>query len=286
MSYDLYLRPRSGSVLGVNEFAAYFRGRADYALDGEKAFYGNEDTGVYFFFERQSASPGDPDYPLLFNINFFRPSVFIEEAAPEVSAFVKAFDLVASDGQIKGMGEGDYDEAGLISGWRYGNHFACRSFLADPGADFGSVLLPGAVIHRAWKWNFGRAALQRRVGGAKYVGVVMVARFDDRAATFTVWPDAIPSILPVAEYVLAPRETLAPRRFLRTKPDQVLLKFEEAAVLFRRWGSVDDDCVSLDYDQPPQDVCDFIRARNPHPQKITAIPFANVIDQELTELVS
>lgn len=46
MSYDLFLKPRNGS-LSSEQFASYFQSRPNYTVEGSQAWYQNEATGVY-----------------------------------------------------------------------------------------------------------------------------------------------------------------------------------------------------------------------------------------------
>jgi hypothetical protein len=93
VSYDLYFEPRSGA-LDLHEIAAYFSSRPNYEVNPTQAWYQNEETGVYFVFEMQSReeTEGTEYYPVALNINYFRPSYFIEEAEPEITAFIRMFD--------------------------------------------------------------------------------------------------------------------------------------------------------------------------------------------------
>ena len=117
MSYDLYLKARSGT-LNEEHVLEYFRGRPNYVVEYRQASYENEDTGVHFMFGMHAGEPESTEaaYPVAFNLNFFRPSYFICEAEPEVTAFVRQFDCVVFDPQSTGMGEGEYqDEIGRAS---------------------------------------------------------------------------------------------------------------------------------------------------------------------------
>ena len=109
MSYDLFLRSRSLAV-SPGAFFDYFRGRARYKVENKQAWYQNEESGVYFAFEYADADERDGPHPYRFSftINFFRPSYFILEAEPEVTALVDRFDFLVSDPQTKGMGDGVY----------------------------------------------------------------------------------------------------------------------------------------------------------------------------------
>jgi hypothetical protein len=135
MSYDLYFRPRTGE-LTESAFNAYFRDRPHYKMEGAQAWYQNEDTGVYFLFERQDSEPQPDDegeaFPATLNVNYFRPSYFGLEAQPEVTAFVRAFDMTVSDPQLDGMGEGEYVAERFLTGWNKGNEFGYEAILRDP----------------------------------------------------------------------------------------------------------------------------------------------------------
>ena len=53
MSYDLYLKPRSGDF-SQDRFLSYLQGRSPYSVQGQHALYQNEDTGVHFSFEEDA----------------------------------------------------------------------------------------------------------------------------------------------------------------------------------------------------------------------------------------
>src|ERR1700730_17850432 len=95
VSYDLFLKRRDGTY-DPKQFLDYFRGREWYKINGNQAWYDNEDTGVYFSFELDdSHEGGDSEHvPIALNVNFFRPSYFILGVEPEVTALVHHFDMV------------------------------------------------------------------------------------------------------------------------------------------------------------------------------------------------
>src|SRR5207244_3141265 len=129
--------------------------RRNFKIDLPQAVYGNEDTGVYFVFDLQ----GQPDdgegsaYSAALNINYFRPSFFGLEAEPEVTGFVRAFDLTVVDPQVGGMGEGEYSADLFLNGWNQGNEFGYSAILNNPDNRKGVVSLPTARLMAAWKWN-------------------------------------------------------------------------------------------------------------------------------------
>lgn len=190
MSYDLYFKPRTG-VVDRRKILAYFSSRSNYEVASSQAWYRNEDTGVYFVFEMQNEREmqGAADYPVALNINYFRPSYFVQEAEPEVTAFVRKFDMVVSDPQMHGMGEGEYDPELLKSGWNHGNDFGYSAILRAPKNETNIVLLPSAPLLSAWSWNVERQKLQDKLGDSKFVPRILFILLDGDVKTAAVWPD-------------------------------------------------------------------------------------------------
>ncbi|MDG2519344.1 hypothetical protein [Lysobacter soli] len=269
MSYDLYLRPRNGP-LGRAAFEAHFEKSALFEKDGAEVAYHNEATGTYFTFGwrdidamRAEGDEPEPDYPILFNINFFRPSSFAMEAAPHVTALVRALDLVVSDPQTNGMGEGEFSVEGFFSGWNAGNEWAISRFAEEHSVDEYGGLLPQAEIHRTWLWNLKKAqrrAALEQLGIDRFVPTRMYARVDGSVASMIVWPDGIPFESAPTDYVLVIRDAMAPRTFLRSRPDKVLVRWSDLHVLIERHASFDPDgVVAFTYDKPPKDVATFLK---------------------------
>jgi len=94
MSYDLYFISRN-RVFHPETFIEYFRAREHYQIETPQFFYENKDTDVYFTFEFDDPPEGAQDeyIPVTLNVNYFRPSYFILEVEPEVTAFVRHFDV-------------------------------------------------------------------------------------------------------------------------------------------------------------------------------------------------
>ena len=290
MSYDLYFMPRAGSI-DPERFAAYFAGRPNFKVSLPQAWYQNDETGVYFVFqvkqETAASDEGDeeePNHPVSLNINYFRPSYFILEAEPEITAFVRAFDLLVSDPQINGMGEGEYDRERLISGWTHGNEFGYSAILRAPGNGSDIVSLPTAALMDTWRWNLNRKTLQQELGESRFVPLVRVILRSGLPCTAAVWPDGIPIATPRVDYFFVGRRELAPRRFFRRVQDQTLLAWDNALPIIDKYRSPQfTDFYLLDYDQPPAEVRKFIESLPSDASEIKGVAADQVLNRELVE---
>ncbi len=290
MSYDLLLKPRSG-LLDRATFQAHFAQNPLFEIGDAGVAYQNEDTGTYFTFDwhdidamRSEEPEPEPLFPIWFNLNFFRPSTFALEAAPHVTALVRALDLVVCDPQAHGMGDGDFSVEGFFAGWNAGNDSAISQIIEEHGVDECGGMLPRSEIHRTWRWNLGRAqrqaALEQR-GIDRFVPRRMYARVDGRVASMIVWPDGIPFESASTDYVLVIREALAPRGFLRPKPEKVLVPWSDLSAVMERHASSDADGVmALKYDSVPRDVATFVRKLPARVPEIELLSPDRVLDAE------
>ncbi len=221
------------------------------------------------------------------NINYFRPSYFILEAEPEVSEFVKAFDLTVSDPQEGGMGEGEYRKDLLISGWNQGNEFGCSAMLKHPKRQEDVATLPSAMLHQVWKWNLGRKTLQEHIGNEQFVASVMFLRYENRTVSFATWIDAIPTVLPRVEMILIGRNKLARRRFLLKRNDIALASWEQAnqAIQIEKYPAIGMG-YSLKYDNPPAEIVEFVKGLTAYSDTLAGLPADQVLDRELVVKLS
>ncbi|MBV8393334.1 MAG: hypothetical protein JOY81_09160 [Alphaproteobacteria bacterium] len=229
MSFDLYFRKRSGGF-DENAFLDFFRTRPFYRVESRQAIYGNEDTGVYFVIELNESA--DNGHDAAFSLNYLRPSFFVREAEPEVTALVRHFDFVVTDPQIDGMGEDRYDEGGLIDSWMRSNVISVRAVLEKPSEQKTLPTLPTDRLIDIWRWNLGRKALQASLGENVFVPRIFFVRADGRVQTIFAWTDGIPTLLPRTDLVLVFRKELAPwRLFWQQPPDQALLSWADTEAL-------------------------------------------------------
>lgn len=289
MSYDLLFHRRDDADGLDDRFRAFFAERAHYTLDGGTATYCNEDTGVYFSFELSSDSgggDGDPEDDAesqewaAFNINFFRPTCFALEAAPELQAFTDALPVRIEDPQGD-MADG-FDVAGFLREWQHGNRVGCRA-LVEQGIEMPAVR-DGAELESVWRWNLGRGALQDRLGDGVFVPRIMFFRDGDTARTGCAWNDGIPMVLPRTDVVVLVRDELAPRRWFRKQRHLCVVEFDEldAALQGFRVEREPVEHVYLDYDLPPPGIVAAFRAADREAQ-LTRMSADQVLDRELFE---
>ena len=281
MSYDLYFKSRTASQPLHADFAAYFSGRDGYRFQGGQALYSNEDTGVYFNFENNNGEDGSAQ-TIAFNMNYYRPSYFALEAEPEVHAFVRALDLVVSDPQINGMGEGEYNSDLFHSGWRAGNEFGIHAILGHQKKPDIVYSRPMEDLHRIWRWNSGRKQYQSELGDKIFVPRVMFLRTGNEASSAVVWPDGAPTIIPEVEYLIVVRNELAPRRLLSKKNDVVFLERGLADKILSRYGSTDAaGTTALTYKERPNEVISFVRSLKTSAEPKQGLAPDQVLDREL-----
>lgn len=261
ISYDLFLKPRNGPF-SSEQFASYFQSRPNYTVEGSQAWYQNEATGVYFVFEFQEEDDEDETYyPAAFNMNYFRPTFFVKEAEPEVSAFITTFDMEVDDPQMEGMGTGDYNPEKFTSGWLHGNEFGYLSILKDhPDV----ITLPTKTLDQVWSWNFNRARLQESLTDDVFVPSILLISYQGSFLTACVWPDAIPSIIPPVDILLIGRKELAPRKLFRKVEDMAIGYWKDLEPLLERSKSrMEGSAYVLDYQSVPADIVTYIKSLDP-----------------------
>jgi hypothetical protein len=288
MSYDpFFLAKDSGRRIATDTFLNYFRGREHYKTDEKEAFYENETTGVYFSFDmgeqNQDAETG-PLLPCAFNLNYFRPHVFGLEAEPELTVFVRHFDLRIYDYQSSGMGKGEYSPEGFLRGWNHGNEFGCRAVLGGKSRPPRIFMLPGVELEGYWRWNYHLAAFQAQFGERLFVPRVMFIDFDGAVRSVVVWGDGIPIALPTVDYVIVPRDELAPHRFFKREKDTVLLSWSalyNALLADFPQHSHHLNYSLLDYGSAPKHVRKYLSSQPPNAKKLRGIGASQILNAEI-----
>jgi len=277
MSYDLFLTPNSTTLTG-DQFASYFSARSHYAVNNDQAIYENEDTGVYFSFDYMSDAGGS----VSFNLNYFRPHFFGLEAAPEVAAFISAFNLSIDDPQNDGMGDGPFSMEGFLRGWNAGNRFGYRAILSQDERPETHVY-PSADLERVWRWNSNRLALQDSVGDSLFVPRIMFMRGTDMARAAIVWPDACPIYMPEADIVIVLRDELSTTPAVDDPREITVVEWANIEPVVNGYPYDENHGhFRLEYDLAPSALSEFVRSL-PMVQHDPAMGLASdsVLDAEL-----
>lgn len=277
MSYDLYLKPKAGSFT-LEGFLTYFRRLNHFAIEGNQAWYNNENTGVYFLCEYQ-----DPDdeleeyFPLLININFVRPSIFIREIEPIVSKIINENNLIVSDPQIDGVGEGEYSKNDFISGWLHGNKFSVNA-VKDNGS---RVTLPQKTLEYIWKWNFEKEELQNRLGDEVFVPSIMTFLIDGEFKTAICWGDGIPVAIPNVDEFLIVRKKYAPWKLFGKNDDIVAVSRVSLDDVISKHSKINSDGILLlNYLTPPDEIVNLVKKRPKETRNIQGVSIDAILDSE------
>jgi hypothetical protein len=289
MSFDLFFCARRGTKAPSQKaLRSYFEGRGNYQVSASQALYENQDTGVYFSFDFQAEKGkkrASAWVPLAFNVNYYRPHVFGLEADLELGEFVRAFDLLVSDPQNEGMGDGEYSSEGFLRGWNTGNRFAYHAILnSSEGRPESLDAMPAAWIERCWRWNIRRKELQAKKEET-FVPSIMVLRHQGKLATVACWPDAIPVVLPRVDLLLLGRDELIPSEQRREgQPDMALVTWEafERVRVGRQVLKGRDDCVVMAYKAAPESFVKFFLDAE-SVGKLEGVPLDQILDAELVQ---
>ena len=285
MGYELYFRARQHAGMDEARFLDYFQHRPCYQVQDGQAWYVNEATGVDFCFTLtplpDALAPRDGHYPVVLHIGYLRPDYLIQEVEPEVTAFVRCFELQVADSQAGGMGEGEYDPILLVSGWNSGNELAYAAMLQH--GSLGSIYdLPSLQLRRIWRWNYRRAERQARLGSATLVPEIQMREHEGAVITVVEWPDGCAAIIPPADYLLIPRTRLAPRRWWRAEPDCTLVEWKQMAPLLQLHGQHEvDGAIALQYRQIPRSLEKMIRRLAPGVLNGGLLKPAQILTREL-----
>lgn len=287
MSYDLYFKGRdSQAKFKLESVRGFFDQRKNYQLTDAQAIYQNSVTGVYFSFDFEETTDGEPSeaLPVTFCLNFYRPHIFGLEAELEVRAFVKALNLFVSDPHIGGMGEGEYSTEGFLAGWNIGNRFA-YSAVSQGQPDLKPLVLATTQIETCWRWNFAITSLQERLGDQVFVPRYMFVEHEGKAVRMIVWPDGIPTAIPESDVIAIPRKSILGKRFFGPKEDVMFVLWNDVQPLLEQFPRKMESppYYFLSYSEVPVSVTEWIRKISSGLRKPTGVAIDKILNLELME---
>jgi len=258
MSYDLFFKPNSAN-LTEDQLTQYFADRQNYDVSDGQAFYENDDTGVYFSFDFDLKDWAEDEYPIAFELNYFRPHFFGLEAAPEVAAFVNAFNLLIDDPQTDGMGRGPFSTEGFLRSWNAGNRFGYG--ILSHNKSLNPQVYPTADLDHIWHWNLNRAARQKEVGSSLFVPKFVFVKGSEQAYATVVWPDACPICMPKADIVLIVRDELSSAPNSNGSDEVIITEWADIERIVTQYPyDSAHGCFLLTYETAPDALVQFIRS--------------------------
>lgn len=300
MSYDLFLYRRKGTgSLTKKAFLKFFKGRPHCEVQDAQVGYQNEKTGVYFTLEFSKGSDPSEDEPhIYFNMNYYRPHVFGLEAERLLTPMVEELDLVVSDTQIDGMGDGEYSPEGFLRGWNAGNRFAHKALASIKEEDEEPVspahVLPMKQLRECWEWTYGIDELYEEIhdqGIDVFIPQVLYLLCDGTLQTVCIWPQLIPTAVPKVDRVLVLRDQLPDCFEQPDDPASALVPWHDLRHAASEFEVVDAEGNSLPYilmdygtaeDAPPE-LIDFVRTVPSFPGTLQAIAVDQILDEELVK---
>ncbi|MEM8642315.1 MAG: hypothetical protein AAGG51_26385 [Cyanobacteria bacterium P01_G01_bin.54] len=268
MSYDLYLKPTRKDI-SLAQFRAYFAKREHYDLGKHQAWYENKNTGVYFSFSySDKGENGAEHFPIVFNINYCRPSFFVLEAEPEVTALISSFELTVYDPQVDGMGTGAYDGEKLITVWLAGNKLGYQAIVQAQSQVYS---LPSSQLKKVWSWNYHKDELEDLLREDIFVPKILLMKYQEKPVTTCVWIDAIPAVIPPVDILIFFRINLAPENLPKNAEGVGISSWSEfQPLLDRHKAKMIGEAYSLTYPSVPREI----------QQKVKELPFVNLEDFE------
>lgn len=286
MSYDLFFQRQNGAGLTRGEFSDYFGARPHYKVEANgQALYENEDTGVYFIMEHNEVegivkTEDLSEYsPANLSLNYLRPHIFTLEAEPEIAAFVKAFDLSITDLQNSGNPSNVYDKEAFVRGWNHGNKFAFDS-LSKTNPEIRTTMLPGADIEKHWRWNFGRTALQAKLGTGIFVPKITYHMQAGEVRSLIVWSEAIPTAFPEVDTIIVFRQFASRSSLSKEKRnDLIIVDFSEIAPLLG--NSIEYANGNYQTLRSENEACEWVAALPESDAMPVLVSVDRVLDQDL-----
>jgi hypothetical protein len=237
MSYDLLLYKRKGSDIAEHIVADYLNKNLPFNNSeyNKQWAYENPETGVYFIIDWNDPSTEDEniepesgfeDFENLnfsININFIRPTYFGLEIFPIIEKIVKDLDLFILNWQDESDAENPkkFDDGYLQDQWIRQNDKFCLGMFEE----FKSKFMHLEKSNYMWWYMLNRQELEDSIKEDIYVPrfFIIQSHEDNELYTACVWPDHIPILLPVVDYVIIKRKY---KKFFKTVEEDGLVSYK------------------------------------------------------------
>ena len=272
MSYDLFYDTGDTPLQTISE---YFDNHPLYVKNADEGMYvyENEETGVYFYFYL-SEENGKAD--LSFNLNYNRPCIFAEEAALELREFHSAFRFPINDPQMNGHDDStEFSEELFKRGWNSGNKFAFEAVKNHSEEALNQFLtMDKQKLIDGWHWNLIRNGIYDQIDKDLYISKMFFLIWQGRAVTCGFWPDAIPSLIPYADYVMIPR-----REMNGGEEDMCIIPFEDMQKAMADYIIESDKYIAFKDEEAPRNVQLYVQSLSPAEDQPEILPMERVVEE-------
>jgi hypothetical protein len=255
MSFDLYLYKKKNHHVTEQNISDYLNktipfNDSDYPRQWS---YENPETGVYFLIDWNEPNTDQDDIKIWdsfdefenlnfsISINFFRPRYFGMEIFPIIERIIDELDLYILDSQDEDDAENPrkFQIGYLQDQWIRHNDQLSTTYFEELSFNF----MPLEKSNYMWWFLLNRNELQEALRTDTFVPsfFVLKSKEDNNLYTACVWPQHIPIILPVVDYVIIKREY---KTLFKTVAESGMVSY---SVILEELGSYFED---FDYSIP------------------------------------
>jgi len=249
LSYDLVLLSNDGKV-SRQDLWDHLAMRPHVEVNEHDIMYESGETDVHFQWVfapyhldemNDVSSPVHPDELGHLRLNYYRPTVFAEEAALELIAASDALPLAFLDLQESAVYTSFTDPAQLSAPYKRHAQDAISALEQSEHRFERPFWLDTKALQVVWKWNFQRDQLYESLGVDLFVPKVDFYQIDCDLKTGVAWGGGVRMLCPNVDVVLAIREQAPPRWgwFAKKEMRVDILLFEEFKRDYANWFSPD-----------------------------------------------
>ncbi|MDB5144436.1 MAG: hypothetical protein JWQ66_3149 [Mucilaginibacter sp.] len=249
MSYDLYFYKKKGNILTEQSVSDYLTKTLPFNISdySRQWNYENSETGVYFLIDWNEPNTDKEDIEIWdsfdefeylnfsLSINFFRPRYFGLEIFSIVEKIIEALDLyiLNSQDEIDAENPRRFEKGYFQDQWIKHNDQVSITHFQELNFKF----MPPEKSNAMWWFQLHRTELQDSLVEDIFVPGFFVInnKEDNKLYTACVWPQHIPIILPVVDYVIVQKEY---KRLFKTVKESGLVSYD---VILKELGNYFED---------------------------------------------